>query len=248
VLARILDRKTLRVGYDPRNIPFCFLNLKHEIVGYDIAYAYQLAKDLNVKLELVPFSYDTLASDINTGYYDLAMSAILVDEERILKFQFSTPYIEQYNVLVVPISRRNLFHDMNQVLQNPRLKIGAIGGYRDIVTSYFPDSLAFASNFDELLKGDVDAMMWSELPAYIWCLAHPEHTTVSFNHSLGRNYFAYPCGATTEQFIHFLNEWLELKEQQGFELKQRQYWFLGKSQIPENQRWSIIRNLLHWVN
>jgi proton glutamate symport protein len=246
-LARILDRKILRVGYDIRNIPFCYLNLNNAVVGYDIAYAYQLAKDLNVSLELLPIDYESLADDINSGYFDIVMSAILMDESRIVKFQFSDPYSEQHNVLLVPRNRRGLFRNMNQLIASPSTKIAAVGGYQDVVNLYFPRNLYPVFNLDEFLKSGADALMWSELPAYIWCLAHPEFTTVSFNHTLGKNYFAYPCSVQSEQFIHFINEWLDLKKQQGFELKQRQYWFLGKSQTPEDQRWSIMRDVLHWT-
>ncbi len=247
VLGRILDRKILRVGYDPSSIPYCYYNHKKELIGYDMAYAYQLANDLNVQLHLVPFKYSELADDINNGYFDIAMSAILMDEERIVKFQFSNPYSEQSNVLLVRRSHQKLFRSISEVNKNPKIKIAAIGGYQDIVLNYFPNSLVRTANIEEFTKGDAQAMMWSELSAYIWCLAHPEYTTVSFNHSLGKNYFAYPVGVRTEQFVHFINEWLNLKEQQGFELKQRQYWFLGKTQTPENERWSIMRDVFHWV-
>ncbi len=246
-LARIIERKLIRVGYDPRIIPFCYYNLEHEVVGYDIAYAYELAKDLNVDLELVPLDYQTLISDLNSGYFDVAMSAIIMNEPRILELQFSTPYIEEENVLVLLNSKKHLFRSIDAIKANPALKIGGMGGYRAIVANYFPRNVYPVTDYDDLQEGKIDAMLGSDLPAYIWCLAHPEYTTTSFNYTLGKTYFAYPCGLQSDQFLHFLNEWLELKKQQGFELKQRQYWFLGKIKLPENERWSVIRNVLHWV-
>ncbi len=122
-----------------------------------------------------------------------------------------------------------------------------MGGYQAIVSNYFPNNVYPVTTYDDLLEGKVDAMLGSDLPVYIWCLAHPEYTTISFNYTLGKNYFAYPCGIQGDQFLRFLNEWLDLKQQQGFELKQRQYWFLGRIKPPVNERWSIIRNVLHWV-
>lgn len=247
VIGRILERKTLRVGYDPSSIPFCYLNQKHQLVGYDIAYAYQLAKDLGVKLDLLPIKYAELGNEINNGYIDIAMSAILMDEERIVQFQFTNPYSEQSNVLVVHNSHRTLFRTKSEVANNSNLKIAAIGGYQDIVLNYFPNQLVPIETLQEFMEGRAQALMWSELPAYIWCLAHPEYTTISFNHGLGKSYFAYPIAVRTEQFVHFLNEWMDLKQQQGFELQQRQYWFLGQEPTFPEQRWSIIRNVLHWV-
>ena len=55
VLARIQQSGELRVGYNSGIIPFCYLNSSGDLVGYDVAYAYQLARDLNVRLRLIPF-------------------------------------------------------------------------------------------------------------------------------------------------------------------------------------------------
>lgn len=247
-LARVLDRGVLRVGYDIRNVPFCYLNTKGEVVGYDIAYAYQLAKDLDVKLELIPFDATTLLSDIATGYYDIAMSAILMNEERILQVQFTNAYIEQNNVLLLPRSNLSLFHNYNEVSNHPDIRIGGVGGYKEIVKSHFPQNTLVPLHAFDFTQEKVDAILWSELPAYIWCLAHPDYTAISFDNTLGKKYFAYPCQMESEQFLHFLNDWLQLKQEQGFEQEQRQYWFLGKAQTPESHRWSILRNVLHWVN
>ena len=246
VLPRIFERKFIRVGYDVRNLPFCYLNRKNEVVGYDIAYAYQLAKDLNVDLELVPLYFSTLAEDIANGYFDIAMSAIFMDETRILEFIFTHPYLEQYNVLVVPNDRLDQFKSVEAIINNPNLKIGSIGGFKEVVNIYFPNKSHPISDLNDFTTGKIDAMMWSELPAYIWCLAHPGYTTISFDHSFGKNYFAYPVATDAQPFINFLNEWLDLKNQQGFELKQRQYWFTGKAEKPTSERWSILRNVLKW--
>ncbi len=246
-LARIMELKLIRVGYDTRIIPFCYHNINEEVVGYDIAYAYELAKDLNVDLELVPIDYQNMISDLNTGYLDVVMSSIIMNEPRILELQFSTPYIEEENVLVVLNSKKHLFRSINGVAANHALKIGGMGGYQAIVSNYFPDNVYPITSYDDLLDGKVDAILGSDLPVYIWCLAHPEYTTISFNYTLGKNYFAYPCGMQSDQFLRFLNEWLALKQQQGFELKQRQYWFLGRIKPPVSERWSVIRNVLHWV-
>lgn len=247
-LGRILERRTIRVGYDSRNIPFCYLNKWNELVGYDIAYAYQLAKDLDVKLEFVPIRYDTLVADVNSGYCDTIMSAIIMDEERIVGMQFSNSYMEQANVLIVPVNKISDYRHLSDLQQNPQIRIGAIGAYRDVVVDHFSDQNLVVGSILDLPQGKFDAYLWAELEAYIWCLANPSYTTLSYNNQLGKKYFAYPIHSGSEQMVHFLNEWLTLKQEQGFELQQRQYWFLGKSNTPQTQRWSILRNVLHWVD
>jgi len=248
-LSRVLNTNTLRVGYDVTNIPFCYLNEWNEVVGYDIAFAYQLAKDLDVKLELIPLNYDTLIEDLNTGYLDTAMSAILIDEQRLLDMDFCHPYIEQANALVVPVSRVEEFRSLPKVLNNRRLVIGAGGGYRLVVDRHFqPGQLAQIHSMEPLIKGQVDAIMWAQLPAYVWCLANAEFTTLSYNQELGIKYFSYPFKSHSPDIITFVNQWLNLKRQSGFTEAQTNYWIKGKPIPSKEPRWSIIRNVLHWVD
>lgn len=247
-LARIFKTHTLRVGYDATNIPFCYLNKWNEVVGYDIAFAYELAKDLDVKLELVPLNLYNLAEDLNNGYFDIAMSAVVVDEERLLSMDFTQAYIDQPNALVIPVSKVDQFRNLNTFENNPNLKIGAEGAYRLAVTRHFPPStLIPVTSTEPLLDGKIDAYMWSQLPGYLWCLSHPEFTTLSYNGELGSKYFAYPIRTGAIDMIQFLNQWLVLKQQRGFTKIQTDYWIQGERIPSKEPRWSIIRNVLHWV-
>jgi len=246
-LGKILDRGVIRVGYNPRDIPFCYLNKWGEVVGYDVAYAYQLAKDLDVKLEMVPILYDQLIEEVNSGYCDIVMSAIVMDEQRIVGMQFSSSYIEQANALVIPISKVDKYRTLAQIQKLPNLRIGALGAYEEVVHSHFPDKTLIVGEIAELYQNKYDAYMWAELQAYIWCLTNPTYTTLTYQGEMGKKYFAYPMKRNAEQLVHFINEWLVLKQEQGFAYRQRQYWFLGKEYNPEVKRWSVLRDVLHWV-
>ncbi len=246
-LGKILDRGFIRVGYDPRDIPFCYLNQWGELVGYDIAYAYQLAKDLDVKLELVPILYDKLVDEVSSGYCDVVMSAIVMDEQRIIGMEFSNAYIEQANALVVPTNKVDKYRTLPQVEKIPHLRVGALGAYKEVVASHFPNSNLVVGSVAQFSEDKFDVYMWAELQSYIWCLANPSYTTLTYKGQMGKKYFGYPVKRNAEQLVHFINEWLDLKQEQGFTARQREYWFLGKSYDPQAKRWSVLRNVLHWV-
>lgn len=248
-LVRVLKTNTLRVGYDIYNIPFCYLNQWNEVVGYDIAYAYKLAKDLDVKLELIPLDYGSLVQDMNSGYLDIAMSAILMTDDRVLSMDFARPYLEQPNALVVPIKNLDKFRDLKAIEKDPAIKIGGAGGYQAVIENHFmKSSLVVIHGFEEILRGEVDAAMWSKLPAYIWCMAHPSFTTLTYNNQLGLKYFAYPMRSGSSDMITFINEWMGLKKQSGFKKEQEEYWIHGRTSLSKEPRWSVIRNILHWVD
>jgi ABC-type amino acid transport substrate-binding protein len=117
----------LRVGYDDLALPFCYWNKENELVGYDVAYAYQLAKDLEVDLELVPIKYNTIVDDVSSGFCDIIMSAIIMDEQRIINIDFTNSYIEQANVLITPSSKAPNETDLALLEQNSQFKLGSVG-------------------------------------------------------------------------------------------------------------------------
>jgi ABC-type amino acid transport substrate-binding protein len=72
VISRIQKQGELRVGYNSGIIPFCYRNSREELVGYDVSYAYQLARDLNVRLRFIPFEWAQLAQNLAEGRFDIA--------------------------------------------------------------------------------------------------------------------------------------------------------------------------------
>ena len=50
-----------------------------------------------------------------------------------------------------------------------------------------------------------------------------------------------------QEFAAFLNSWIELKRRDGTIEALYEHWILGKQAGWRAPRWSIMRNLLHWV-
>jgi proton glutamate symport protein len=248
ILADFLKRGVVRVGYDVKNIPYCYLNENGEVVGYDTAYAYQLARDLDCRLQLVPVDISELSTQLNLRYYDIAMCAIIMNESRLREVEFSTTYADQVNVLVVPIAKKNQFLDLGKVRNTPLL-ITADGAYKEIIPRHFPKAtLVPFAGFDKFEAGNADALLWSKLDAVIWCLDHPEYVVIDYGDRIGRRYFAYPIKNGALPFLQFLNSWLYLKQEQGFQDQMTKYWIDGITPKSQQPRWSVIRDVLHWVH
>jgi proton glutamate symport protein len=63
-IARIQQTGVLRVGYNAVALPFSYLNDAGDLVGYDVAFAYDLARSLNVRVTFVPFEFPDLERDL----------------------------------------------------------------------------------------------------------------------------------------------------------------------------------------
>jgi proton glutamate symport protein len=247
-LQRILETGVLRVGYDPRMVPFCYWNENGELTGYDIAFAYQLARDLDCVLELRPIVLEELALQLTTGYYDIAMSGLIMDESRLPFMLFSDSYAEQNNVLVVPYTKRNDFKNLSSVTSDPKITIGAIGEYNEIAPRHFSDNrIIRIHSMEPLIKGQVNAVMWAKYDGFVWCLQHPNFVVVEYGGLIGKQFFAYPVNIHAPVWQAFVNSWLYLKDQSGFTMQQRDYWFEGKVPKTPEERWSILSSILQRV-
>jgi Na+/H+-dicarboxylate symporter/ABC-type amino acid transport substrate-binding protein len=248
-LDRVLRTQILRVGYHPKVPPFCFYNREGEVVGYDIALAYELAHDLGCNLELVPMTYGNLKEELESGLYDIAMSAISMTEERLKYLSFPRSYLNAKIVFVTRDTKRKAFATRPL---NTHLKIGVLKGssFESLAKQLFPNhSLILLNDYEDLLKEEeVDAVLWEEQEAIAWVIEHPHFNIIFPEPSLGIDSFSYPVKADALRFLNFLNQWLVLKKQEGFLEKEYNLWILRKPERSpsEKPRWSVLRNVFHW--
>lgn len=253
VLDRIMQNKVLKVGYNSTVPPFSFLNIDGDVVGYDMAFAYELAYDLGVDLELVPLNYAKIAEELNENMYDIAMTAVTVNEQRLKEIAFTHDYINPRIIFIVHEGARKHFANTELLEERNDLKIAVLKGssYEHLARELFPNKKIIAlDSFDEYTTfGKEVGLLWEEQEATAWLLTHRGYRIVLPNPPLGFDTFAYAIRNDSPRFLHYLNSWIELKNISGYTNKQYELWIKGKTEIaaPHEPRWSVIRNVLHWV-
>jgi Na+/H+-dicarboxylate symporter/ABC-type amino acid transport substrate-binding protein len=251
---QILTTKTIRVGYNASFAPFCFQNIDGNVVGYDVAFAYDLAYDLGCQLELVPLDYHHLIEELSGRYYDIAMSAVTINEPRLKALLFTEPYMTPRLVLVVKEKMKKHFANIDNVIENKKMKIAVLKGssYEAAVKEIFPNKeVIYLATYDQFESCDPNvALLWEEMEATAWTLCHRNFRILFYTPALGVDSLAYAIRSDSDRFLHYLNQWLKLKKSEGFTEKQYDLWIKGKTEIaaPVEPRWSIIRNVLHWVD
>ena len=250
---RIRETGRLRVGYGPNVIPFSYFNTDNELVGYDISFAYALARDLNVNLELVPINdWATLNSDLEAGRYDLAIGGVYLTNERLQATTASNPYLQSQLALIVRSGSADRFLDGNKVKQEKGLKIATFKS--DIMVplarTLFPHSeVVIVSDYSVLLHDDtIDAALWTLEQARAWAAANPGFSAVVPTNFGAPLLMAYLMPPNSGPLVNFINQWLDLQKASGFEQRMKDYWLQGKPRLDDQPRWSIMRNVLHWVD
>lgn len=97
-----LKRGILMMGSDIPYPPFEFKE-GDKVVGFDVDIATEIAKRLNVKLDVVPTKWDVIISRLISDKYDIIMSAMPITPERSKEISFSDPYIDSDQSIAVKI-------------------------------------------------------------------------------------------------------------------------------------------------
>jgi len=251
-LEEIRMRGFLRVGYLEDRLPHAFRNARGDLVGHDVELAHDLARTLNVSLELVPLDRDRMADQVNAGECDLLMSGVGVTPERAAAMNLSTPYRSETMAFLVPSHRRKEFRSLVELRHRPGLRLGLLGDpyhlaqLRDVLPGAIITVLDSPREFFEATPSALDAFVFTAESGSAWTLLYPRFTPVVPQPGL-RSIplaFALPRGET--ELTDYVNAWILLKLQDGTMSRLHDYWILGQGAEERPPRWCVIRDVLHW--
>jgi polar amino acid transport system substrate-binding protein len=92
----------LRVGLDASYPPFEYVDEDNQIVGFDVDLAREIGARLELEIVLVNIAYDGLYDSLATQQADVLISAILPGYDDEGRADFSAPYFNAGEHLVVP--------------------------------------------------------------------------------------------------------------------------------------------------
>jgi Na+/H+-dicarboxylate symporter/ABC-type amino acid transport substrate-binding protein len=247
-LRRIQKNRELRVGFNAGIIPFSYRNNDNDLVGFDIAYAYELARDLGVKLTLVPFEWASLEKDLETHRFDIAASGIYVTNQRLRSLDFSKPYYQSAVALIVKAEDAEKYLDREQIEGHKDLVIGIFNDpvLKEIADRLFPKAiLKVIPDYGDLPKNtQIDAAIWTLEQARVWAAQNADYTAVLPRNLGGVIPFAYLLPPNSGGFRNYLDYWLQLKNLSDFGVRMHQKWIDGKPQNKKTPRPGLIRKYL----
>ncbi|MFZ9668403.1 MAG: ABC transporter substrate-binding protein [Solirubrobacterales bacterium] len=99
--SELIQSGTLTVGSDIPFPPFEF-GRAPDYKGFDIDIVREIAKDMDLKLNVQDTGFDTIFTDVAQGKFDMVASAATITPERQQTVNFSDPYYEAEQALLVP--------------------------------------------------------------------------------------------------------------------------------------------------
>lgn len=94
--------KTIVVAHDATWPPMEFMDTKRNIVGYSVDYIDAVAKEAGFTVEHKSVAWDGIFAGLAGKKYDVVSSSVTITQERGKVMDFSEPYYEVRQALIVP--------------------------------------------------------------------------------------------------------------------------------------------------
>jgi len=233
VLQDVLSNGVLKVGttgdWNPMTVKDPATN---SYAGYDIDVMNELAKDLDVKLELVPTDWKTLVSGLTSGKYHMTGSAS-VTAKRAKVVGYSNSYFALADVPLTLTKNAALFKDWSD-LNNSSVTVAATLGtaQEQRVKQYFPNAKykiveAPARDFQEVLVGRADAHITSNVEAATLVKKYSQLMIVPVSEPKSPTPIAMLLPQGDQVWINYVNTWIALKSERGFFAELGRKWQLS---------------------
>jgi Na+/H+-dicarboxylate symporter/ABC-type amino acid transport substrate-binding protein len=256
VIDSIKKRGALRVGVVSNRLPYVLANRQRILVGLDVEMAQLLGRDLGVKVELVELEdLAALSPLLASGRIDLAMSGVAVTPERASEMLFSEPYLDETLAFVVKDHLRDQFSTWAAIRELGAFSVAIpnLPYYIEKIRMRAPalklTPVDSGSQIEANLKQETfDAVVMPAESGSVMSLIYPKYTVVVPEPDIVKIPLAYPLARRDQDWAHFINTWIELKRRDGTIDALYGHWILGKQAGKRQPRWSIMRNVLHWVD
>ncbi|MCM2678229.1 cation:dicarboxylate symporter family transporter [Echinimonas agarilytica] len=257
-LDSIAKARVLRVGYQRGNVPFSYHNSNNELVGFDISLAYRLASDLGVDVEFVPYMYQHLADDLERGYFDIAMSGIEIDAELMKQVSFTNKVLDLNLALIVPDHQVKHYSSIKTVRQS-ELNLAVVQhaalvkrAEKRLPQIDFSPIVHYESYFNPEQPHSYDGLLTSAEAGYAWSLFYPDFGVALLKDDVSGRLLSFPTAFAVARrntdLLNYTNNWLDLMKSYHFVDRQYDYWIQGYGAVQKESRWSVIKDVLGWVN
>jgi ABC-type amino acid transport substrate-binding protein len=191
---------------------------------------------------------------LQEDHFDFAISGITATLKRSETILFSDAYLTVNTGLVVEEHRRKDFSSLDSIRKLGPVRIGVI-----------KDGLIFAERVHELLENveiielpteqaffegesmNVDALVTTAEGGAAWTLIYPRYTIASPIDPPNRVPLVLGLAERDSKFEEYLNNWIRLNRLNGTIDELVNHWIYGRTAVQKKPRWSVIRDVLHWL-
>ena len=201
-------------------------------IGYDVDIITEVAKRLGLEVNIINTAWDGIFEGIDVNY-DCVCSAVTIDAKRKETMLFSTPYINNYQAIVVPTGSEldiKGFQDLDGLtiaLQKETTSDILMSDYKSTGTIdvEIVANEKVTSCFTQLTNGEIDAVVVDSTVADGYVAKEPDKYTIIFEDESEPEQFGIAVGLNNTPLQTAINEALAQMEADGFIQDTYDYWF-----------------------
>ena len=171
------------IGLDDNFPPMGFRNEKNELVGFDISMAQEATRRMGIEAEFKPIDWSAKEAELNGKRVDMLWNGLTITEERKKNIAFTSPYMENHQIIVVPkssaIKTKAELADKVIGIQDGSSAIDAV--QRDPIAASFKELKKFGDNVTALMDlstGRLDAVVLDEVVGRYYTAKRPDDYAV----------------------------------------------------------------------
>ena len=238
-LNKILKRGVLIVGTEPGYMPFEMKDKKGRVIGFDIDIAKHMAKEMGVKLKIVPTAWDGIIPSLLTGKFDIIMSGMTITQKRNLKVNFSIPYLEIGQTVLL---RKGIKISSYKDLDDPKYTlVSKIGTTGDIAMNKLFKNAKLrtfdteAEALQEVLNSKADAFIYDHPLNSIFYLQKGKNKLIHLDKPITYEPIGFAIQKGDPDFINWLNNFLRQIKNDGTYERMYNKWFKTNAWIKKVQ-------------
>ncbi len=172
--------KKIVVASDATWPPMEFVNKDKQIVGFDIDLIKAVAKEAGFEVEIKNTAWDGIFAGLATNKYDAVISSVTITEKRKKTMEFSTPYVNAGQIIVV----KKELNGLDKLAQFSGKKIGAQIGTTGAIEVAKDKSMTLKTYdeiglaIEDLANGRVDAVVCDSPIAANYVLQNEKYSKV----------------------------------------------------------------------
>ena len=201
-------------------------------VGYDVDIISEVASRLGLKVNIINTAWDGIFAGLGQNY-DVVCSACTITDERLKTMDFSTPYINNYQSVVLPTGsdlKINSFKDldgMTVAVQKETTSDILMSDYKETGTIdvEIVANEKVPSCFTQLTNGEIDAICVDSTVADGYVASDPDKYTMAYKDEKEAEQFGIAIVKGNTALQDAINKVLADMEADGFIKDTYDYWF-----------------------
>ncbi len=181
------------------------------------------------------------------------MSGIVAAYQHLGSIHYARANLDLTAAVVVRDHTREDYASVQSIRELGPLKWGVVGqphlstGIRTKLPNVVVVPLASHAEFFDSRHEDLGALVTSAEAGSAWTLRYPEFHVVIPEGARVQGPLVYPLSSEASDLREVIDHWAYLASKNGTIDELFHHWILGKDAVHRGPRWSVIRDVLHWV-